>query len=111
MRWQEVILRIVSNDTEQDDELEALVVLINMVAEEMKESVFHSGFINPHYTYKNLVQTTFILDEDFTIRSYNSAVPSVLGFPPDMLYNKHFQQFTLEGIFTHYGICYSGITS
>ena len=33
--------------TEQDDELEALVVLVNMVAEEMKGSVFHSSFINP----------------------------------------------------------------
>ncbi|WP_165930206.1 helix-turn-helix domain-containing protein [Flavobacterium ranwuense] len=76
--------------SEKDDELEALVVLINMVAEEMKESLFYSGFINPHYTHKQFVQTTFILDADFTIRSYNSAVPSVLGFPPDRLYNKAF---------------------
>ncbi|MFV8344662.1 helix-turn-helix domain-containing protein [Flavobacterium sp. ZB4P13] len=76
--------------SEKDDELEALVVLINMVAEEMKESLFYSGFINPHYTHKQFVQTTFILDADFTIRSYNSAVPSVLGFPPDRLYNKTF---------------------
>jgi AraC-like DNA-binding protein len=76
--------------TDQDDELEALVVLVNMVAEEMKGSVFHSGFINPHYTYTNLVQTSFILDTDFIIRSYNSAVPTVLGFPHEMLYNKPF---------------------
>ncbi|MFE3866994.1 helix-turn-helix domain-containing protein [Flavobacterium sp. LS2P90] len=72
--------------SEKDDELEALVVLMNMVAEEMKESVFHSGFINPHYSYSNLVQTTFILDEDFIIRSYNSTVPTVLGFTSDRLY-------------------------
>lgn len=72
--------------SEKDDELEALVVLMNMVAEEMKESVFHSGFINPHYTYSNLVQTTFILDEDYIIRSYNSTVPTVLGFTSDSLY-------------------------
>lgn len=72
--------------SEKDDELEALVVLMNMVAEEMKESVFHSGFINPHYTYSNLVQTTFILDEDFIIRSYNSTVPTLLGFTSDKLY-------------------------
>jgi AraC-like DNA-binding protein len=72
--------------SEKDDELEALVVLINMVAEEMKESVFHTGFINPHYTYSNLVQTTFILDDHFIVRSYNSTVPTVLGFIPDNLY-------------------------
>jgi len=72
--------------SEKDDELEALVVLINMVAEEMKESVFHTGFINPHYTYSNLVQTTFILDDHFIVRSYNSTVPTVLGVTPDNLY-------------------------
>lgn len=72
----------------QDDELEALVVLVNMVAEEMKESVFHTGFINPRYTYKNLVQTTFILDSDYIIKSYNSAVPILLGFSDEMLLNK-----------------------
>jgi AraC-like DNA-binding protein len=72
--------------SEKDDELEALVVLINMVAEEMKESVFHTGFINPHYTYSNLVQTTFILDDHFIVRSYNSTVPTVLGFTSDNLY-------------------------
>lgn len=73
--------------SEKDDELEALVVLINMVAEEMKESLFYSGFINPHCTHKQFVQTTFILDSDFIIRSYNPAVPTVLGFPSDRLYN------------------------
>lgn len=72
--------------SEKDDELEALVVLINMVAEEMKESVFHTGFINPHYTYSNLVQTTFILDENFIIQSYNSTVSTVLGFTADELF-------------------------
>jgi len=76
--------------TAQDDELEALVVLVNMVAEEMKGSVFHWGFINPHHTYTNLVQTTIILDTDFIIRSYNSAVPTVLGFTDEMLYNTAF---------------------
>lgn len=85
--------------SEKDDELEALVVLINMVAEEMKESVFHSGFINPHYTYTNLVQTTFILDDDFIIRSYNSTVPTILGFLPEKLYATHFHSLlTKESI-------------
>jgi AraC-like DNA-binding protein len=76
--------------TEQDDELEALVVLVNMVAEEMKASVFHSGFINPHHTYTNLVQATIILDSDFIIRNYNATVPALLGFSPEMLYNSPF---------------------
>jgi AraC-like DNA-binding protein len=80
----------------QDDELEALVVLVNMVAEEMKGSVFHTGFVNPRCTYKNLVQTTFILDSDCIIKSYNSAVPILLGFSDEMLLNKPFSTILSE---------------
>ena len=35
--------------TEEDDDLEGLVVLINMLAEEMKESIFRDGYINPNH--------------------------------------------------------------
>jgi AraC-like DNA-binding protein len=76
--------------TEQNDQLEGLIVLMNMAAEEMKESVFHSGFVNPHYNYKNIVQSTFILDEDFIIKSYNSDAPVILGFSTDFLLDKDF---------------------
>jgi AraC-like DNA-binding protein len=82
--------------TEQDDELEALVMLINMVAEELKESVFHSGFVNPHYTYRNIVETTFVLDADFMIKSYNSDVTKVLGFSSDKVYATPFSSILSE---------------
>ena len=51
-----------------DDELETLVVLINMVAEEMKESIFHAGFVNPHGTYRFITQTNLDLDFYFMIK-------------------------------------------
>jgi AraC-like DNA-binding protein len=82
--------------TEEDDELEALVVLMNMVAEEMKESIFHSGFINPHQSYRNLVQSTFILDEHFVIMSYNSEVSVLLNLTPDLLCNTLFKNLLSE---------------
>ncbi|MBC7847733.1 MAG: helix-turn-helix domain-containing protein [Flavobacterium sp.] len=63
-----------------DDELETLVVLVNMVAEEMKESIFHSGYVNPHTTYRFINQATFVLDSSFLIQSFNSGISSVLGF-------------------------------
>jgi AraC-like DNA-binding protein len=63
-----------------DDELETLVVLVNMVAEEMKESLFHSGYVNPHATYRFINQTTLVLDRFFQIQSFNSGIKSVLGF-------------------------------
>lgn len=82
--------------TEEDDELEGLVVLMNMVAEEMKESVFHSGFINPHHSYRNLVQSTFILDEHFVIISYNSEASVLLNLTPDFLCNMLFKNLLSE---------------
>ncbi|RTZ03593.1 AraC family transcriptional regulator [Flavobacterium bomense] len=82
--------------TEEDDELEGLVVLMNMVAEEMKESVFHAGFINPHHSYRNLVQSTFILDEDFVIVSYNSEASILLNLTPDFLCNMLFKNLLSE---------------
>lgn len=63
-----------------DDELETLVVLINMVAEEMKESIFHSGYVNPHTTYRFINQATFVLDSSFLIQSFNSGIAAILGF-------------------------------
>ena len=82
--------------TDQNDELEGLVVLMNMAAEEMKESVFHSGFVNPHTNYKYIVQSTFILEEDFTIITYNSEASVFLGFETDFLHKKKFSSLLSE---------------
>ena len=63
-----------------DDELETLVVLVNMVAEEMKESIFHAGYVNPHSTYRFITQTNLVLDYLFIVKSFNPALLSVLGY-------------------------------
>lgn len=63
-----------------DDEIETLVLLINMVAEELKESVFHSGFVNPHSTHKMVTSASFILDENYCIQNVNRAALDILGY-------------------------------
>ncbi|MFV5687822.1 helix-turn-helix domain-containing protein [Flavobacterium sp. ZT3R25] len=63
-----------------DDELETLVILINMVAEEMKESIFHVGYVNTHSTHEFITQTTFVLDAAFFIKSFSPEVISFLGY-------------------------------
>ena len=63
-----------------DDELETLVVLINMVAEEMKESIFRVGYVNPHRTHQFIAQTTFILDVSFLIKSFTPEATYFLGY-------------------------------
>lgn len=63
-----------------DDELETLVILINMVAEEMKESIFHVGYVNTHSTHHFIAQTTFVLDAALFIKSFTPEVISFLGY-------------------------------
>lgn len=74
----------------EDDNLEILTVLVNMLAEEMNGLISHKGYVNPHHTNKYLVQTTFILNEYYVIKSFNSEVPAQLGFTPEDLYNQKF---------------------
>ncbi len=74
----------------EDDNLEILTVLVNMLAEEMNGFISHKGYVNPHHTNKYLVQTTFILNEYFVIKSFNSEVPVQFGFTPEDLYNQKF---------------------
>jgi AraC-like DNA-binding protein len=69
--------------TGNDDELEALIVLVNWMAEEMKESVFHTGYINPHFSYQHVVQSTFIVDNKFVIQDFSGNIPGLLGFNPN----------------------------
>jgi hypothetical protein len=76
--------------TGKDDELEGLTVLVNWVAEEMQESIFHGGYVNPHYSYRYVVQSSYILDSNFTISDFSADVPGLLGFEPDDLLGKDF---------------------
>ncbi|WP_281638287.1 helix-turn-helix domain-containing protein [Flavobacterium marginilacus] len=78
-----------------DDELETLVVLINMVAEEMKESIFPAGYVNSHKTYQFITQTTFVLDASFFIKSFTPEVILFLDYSESELLNQ-----PLSGIIT-----------
>ena len=70
-----------------DEELETIVVLINMVAEEMKESVFQIGYINTHKTFQVTALSTFVLDFSFLIKSFTPEVTSFLGHSESELIN------------------------
>jgi AraC-like DNA-binding protein len=76
--------------TSQDDALESLTMLLNMTAEELRSSVSHQGFVNPHHTYTSHIQTTFILDLDFVIKSFNSDALTMLGFTPETIHGRSF---------------------
>lgn len=76
-----------------DDEMEALVVLLNMVAEELKESVFYSGFVNPFITHRMVTSATFILDENYAIKNVNQGVFDILGYNAMEMVGRPFHSF------------------
>ena len=78
--------------TDYDDELEGLTLLVNWVAEEMQESIFHGGYLNPHYSYRYVIQSSYILDSNFAIKDVSADVPSLLGFDCDELLGKDFTE-------------------
>lgn len=80
-------------NTGNDDEIEGLITLVNMVAEELRATVMHNGFINNHFTYQYLVQHTFILDQRFLIVSFSPDVLNNMGFAAEALFQKPFASF------------------
>lgn len=89
----------------EDDNLEILIVLVNMLAEELNSLISHKGYVNPHHSSKYLVQTSFILDSNFIIKSFNSDVSSNLGYTPEDLINKPFSAIlSKESAFVWNGI-------
>jgi len=62
-----------------DDELETLVVLMNMVAEELKEAVLFSGYINPHGVQAHPAPANLLLDDSDTVTDASSTSAALLG--------------------------------
>lgn len=71
-----------------DDELETLVVLMNMVAEELKDSVLFSGFINPHGAQMLVASATLLLDEGDRVSNASRSTLTLLGYEASELLGK-----------------------
>jgi len=82
-----------------DDELETLVVLINMVAEEMKESKLHYGYVSAQHSQQFIAQACFVLDSSFYIKSFTPEVISYLGYSESDLLEQPLACFLSEASF------------
>lgn len=79
--------------TDQNDEVNKLSEMLNKLAEELHNVLLQSGYVNPHYSYQNLVQTTFILDANFIISNFNADVPEALYYKSQELFMADFGKF------------------
>ncbi|NMH89706.1 helix-turn-helix domain-containing protein [Flavivirga algicola] len=79
-----------------NDDIEALIALINMTFEEIKTSFLHQGYANLNETYKHLVQMFFVLDTKDTIIAFNSRIKQMLFFDDNELQEKDFSTFLTQ---------------
>ena len=68
-----------------NDELEKTPVLLNMMAEEIREIFAHYAYVNPHQSYRHLVQMCFLLNDKNQIEGTNPSVNKILGFKSEDL--------------------------
>ena len=77
--------------SKKKDEMEALVAVVNMMTEEIKESRQHEGYINFHGSYMYTVQAIFILDKDYLIAKTNAGTREFLGHGDSEMLDKPFE--------------------
>jgi AraC-like DNA-binding protein len=73
-----------------NDELKNISAALNKIAEDLQKINLASGYFIPYYPYKNLIQLTFVLDNDFVLLSFNNDVPRTLKYKPDSIVNTDF---------------------
>lgn len=76
--------------TEADDIIESIIVLINMMAEEMKETLRLYAELRINTDTTEHIHMVFILDQNFKIRYVTSDVLAELGYETNDLLKKSF---------------------
>jgi AraC-like DNA-binding protein len=79
-----------------NDKLEGLIVIFNWTAEDLQQSIFHSGFVNPRISYKHIVESILVVDDNCIIKGFNANASSLLGFIDSELLNVDFTTLLLK---------------
>tara|TARA_R110002073_G_scaffold327921_3_gene508845 strand:- start:2797 stop:3780 length:984 start_codon:yes stop_codon:yes gene_type:complete len=77
----------------KNDNIEALVVTLNMLAEEIQDTIIHQGYANTNKTILDIVQMSFVLDAKGCIRMVNQKTCNILSSLYDDIVGKSFESF------------------
>lgn len=83
----------------KNDNMEALVMVLNMMAEELEAAMVHQGYINANETIKHIVLMSFILDSDGYIEMVNQQICIILSYLCEDIIGKPFETFLYETSF------------
>tara|TARA_R110000823_G_scaffold315661_1_gene449181 strand:- start:10549 stop:11493 length:945 start_codon:yes stop_codon:yes gene_type:complete len=82
--------------SDKNDNIEALAIVLNMLAEEIQESFYHQGFVSSKSTTEHLVQMCFLLDNDGRIQMVNQKACTILSKLHGTIIQKPFTNLLTE---------------
>lgn len=77
----------------KNDNLEAIGLSLNMLAEEIQEFIHHQGFLNRDSVGIDIVQMSFILDKNGNIEMVNQESCDILSVPINEIIGQQFASF------------------
>ncbi|TGV03618.1 AraC family transcriptional regulator [Flavivirga rizhaonensis] len=77
----------------ENDDIEALTLALNMLAEEIQESFLHQGYVNRTGVIKHIVQMSFLLDHEGVIQMVNKNACTILSLLYADIIEKSFDTF------------------
>lgn len=82
--------------SERNDNVEALAIVLNMLAEEIQESFYHQGYVSSKSTTEHLVQMCFLLDGDGIVQMINQKTCTILSKLHGNIVQKPFSDLLTE---------------
>lgn len=76
--------------SKKKDDLETSVMLLNMMAEEIREYFRHQDYLHPRQAYRHIAQMTFILDKEFKIQGVSPSLEKLLKIETAKLIGQKF---------------------
>ncbi|WP_027126466.1 helix-turn-helix domain-containing protein [Gelidibacter mesophilus] len=76
--------------SEEDDDIEVLLVMANLMVEEMADTLRYVGYLDSPEAIKEYVHMLFVLDTGFQVRYVNNTVHTLLGQESDALLGASF---------------------
>lgn len=77
----------------KNDNVEAVVAVLNMVAEEIEAAMVHQGYVNANATIKHIVLMSFIIDSHGYIEMVNQRTCIILSYLCEDIIGKPFEDF------------------
>lgn len=82
--------------TAKNDNLEAISVSLNMLAEEIQETLLHQGYVNTNSPTIENIQMSFVIDKDGYIDIANQQACNILSVLQTDIIGKSFADFLIE---------------